>query len=356
VQLEEAGHLGIRLIEDLGGPVEDPVVERVDVAAHGGHRIGVAEYLLDVEQVEGVSAALGRGAVQDPSRRPAEVVRAHVSQARLLGTKARNRRGIVGQPQDIRLSFNEAADIYNQIRPSYPPEVFDVLFGSLPPTPEIVEVGPGTGQATRDLLAHGATVRAVEIGPMMAARLRANLPSDRLQVIVGDFETVNLTPASADALFSATAYHWISPKGQTERPAAILRPGGLVAIVDLVQVASPTDHGFFAAAQPIYERYGEGHTGPPAPTREEVDPPMRTALDADGRFDTVTLRCYDWDLTYSASDYRKLMVSYSGTQMMEPAARVGLLDDMESFIRSDFDGHVTRPLVVALTMAVFSGR
>ena len=38
-----------------------------------------------------------------------------------------------------------------------------------------------------------------------------------------------------------------------------------MAIVDLIQVDSPKDAGFFAAAQPIYERHGQGHAGPSAP-------------------------------------------------------------------------------------------
>ena len=124
-----------------------------------------------------------------------------------------------------------------------------------------------------------------------------------------------------------------------------------MAIVDLIQVDSPEDAGFFAAAQPIYERHGQGHSGPPAPTRESVDPKIRAVLDEDRRFDSVDVRQYDWDQTYSASDYRNLMLSYSGTQMMEESDRVGLLDDMESFIRNDFGGVVTRPLVVTLTTA-----
>ena len=162
---------------------------------------------------------------------------------------------------------------------------------------------------------------------------------------------MDIVAGEADAVFSATAYHWISREAQTDRPAAILRPGGIVAIVDLIQVDSPDDGGFFAAAQPIYERYGEGHTGPPAPTRESVDPPIRVGAGADRRFESVAVRRYDWNQTYSASDYRNLMLSYSGTQMMEESDRVGLLDDMESFIRNDFGGVVTRPLVVTLTTA-----
>lgn len=257
----------------------------------------------------------------------------------------------VGRPDDIRLSFNEAAEIYDEVRPSYPVGLFDALFQLLPPEPEMVEVGPGTGQATKDLLSRGASVHAIEIGPAMAAKLRSNLPSDRLQVSVSDFETMAIAPGSADAVFSATAYHWISREAQLDRPAAILRPGGIVAIVDLIQVASPDDRGFFAAAQPIYERYGEGHTGPSAPTRERADPSIRAPLEADRRFDFVAVRRYDWNQSYSASDYRHLMLSYSGTRMMDEAERVGLLDDMESFIRNDFDGVITRPLVVTLTTA-----
>lgn len=260
----------------------------------------------------------------------------------------------MGRSDDIRLSFNGAAAIYDGVRPSYPADLFDALFDLLPFEPEIVEVGPGTGQATKDLLARGASVHAIEIGPAMAAKLRSNLSSCRLRVSVGDFEVTAIASGGADAVFSATAYHWISRDAQTDRPAAILRQGGIMAIVDLIQVDSPDDLGFFAAAQPIYERYGEGHTGPAAPDRGSVDPAIRAVLAADSRFDSVFVRRYDWNQTYSASEYRNLMLSYSGTQMMDESDRLGLLDDMESFIRNDFGGVVTRPLVATLTTAALT--
>jgi SAM-dependent methyltransferase len=257
----------------------------------------------------------------------------------------------VEPPTDIRRSFNEAAAIYDEIRPSYPGQLFDALFELLPGEPEIVEVGPGTGQATRELLARGASVHAIEIGDAMAATLRSNLPSDRLWVTVADFEDVPIPPSSADAVFSATAYHWITPGAQTARPATIVRTGGVVAIVDLIQVDCPSDLGFFAAVQPIYERHGQGHTGPPAPSRDRADPPIRSVLAADARFEHAAVRRYDWDQSYSAADYRKLMRSYSGTQMMNAADRAALLDDVEAFIERDFDGRITRPLVATMTTA-----
>jgi SAM-dependent methyltransferase len=260
----------------------------------------------------------------------------------------------VDRPDDIRLSFNEAAEIYDEVRPSYPSRLFDELFNVLPADPLIVEVGPGTGQATKDLLARGAWVHAIEIGPAMAATLRSNLPSDRLRISVGDFEATDIE-SGADAVFSATAYHWISGASQTDRPAAILRPGGVVAIVDVIQVDSPDDLGFFASAQPVYERYGQGHRGSPAPSRGNVDPAIRAVLEADRRFGSAVVRRYDWNQTYTAADYRKLMLSYSGTQMMEESNRLGLLDDIESLIQTGFGGSVTRPLVITLTTARLIG-
>jgi SAM-dependent methyltransferase len=257
-------------------------------------------------------------------------------------------------PTEPRRSFDGVAEIYHGIRPSYPPLMFDELFRLLPGNPAILEVGPGTGQATRDLLSRGASVYAVDISPAMAAKLREVLPSPALTVTVGDFEEVDVAEHGFDAVFSATAYHWISPAAQVDRPASVLKHGGTVAIVDFNQVSSPADKVFFAAAQPIYERYGEGHTGPPAPERNAVDPPIHRALRGDRRFSNVEVHAYDWDQTYSAADYRKLMLSYSGTQMMTPPARRGLLDDMENFVRQQFDNQVTRPIVVTLTTARLS--
>jgi SAM-dependent methyltransferase len=253
--------------------------------------------------------------------------------------------------KDRRLTFNDVAQLYDGIRPGYPAQMFDELFAQLPPRPDVIEVGPGTGQATRDLLDRGAHVHAIEIGPAMAEMLRANLPTEHLEISVGDFDVLDIPERSADMVFSATAYHWVSADAQVDRPATLLKPGGTLAIAELIQVDAPEDQGFFAAVQPIYQRYGEGHTGPAAPTRGNVDPPMRQALVADRRFRDVRLRRYDWDQTYSAADFRTLMASYSGTQMMDEADRTGLLDDIESFAHEHFEGTVTRPLVVTLTTA-----
>jgi SAM-dependent methyltransferase len=254
-------------------------------------------------------------------------------------------------PSDIRLSFDRVASMYHEIRPHYPAELFDVLFSWLPDRPKIVEVGPGTGQATGDLLAHGAPVTAVELGPQLAERLRQEIASPDLNVVVADFEEVELEPGAFDCVFSASAYHWISPQGQRDRPAELLHAGGVLAIVELVQVQSAIDRGFFDAVQPIYQKYGEGGAREVTPSREAATARIYASLQNDPRFTDLAAYHFDWDQTYTSAQYRKLMTSYSGTQMMEPARRQGLLDDIEQFITSQFGGQVTRPLVIILVLA-----
>jgi SAM-dependent methyltransferase len=252
---------------------------------------------------------------------------------------------------DPRLTFDGVAETYHAIRPGYPTALFDELFAVLPTDPLVLEVGPGTGQATRNLLARGATVHAVELGSNLAAALRRELPSARLAIEIGDFERVPAGEATYDGVFSASAYHWIDPRLQVDRPAALLKPGGVLAVVGLVQVDAPEDRGFFASAQPIYERHGLPHEAPPAPARPDVDSELRARLEAEPRFEDVRVHRYDWDQTYTAAGYRSLQETYSTTQLMPPDARRALLRDLESFIREHFDDRVTRPLVATLTLA-----
>lgn len=256
-------------------------------------------------------------------------------------------------PRDIRLTFDGQVDVYERVRPQYPALLFDELFSWLPDAPAMIEVGPGTGQATGDLLARRALVTAVELGPRLASRLRQKFVDvPLLDVVVGDFEHVPLPAASFDCVFSASAYHWIAPAAQVDRPAELLRPGGVLAILELVQVDSDTDQGFFDAAQAIYEKYGEGRGDEDVPPpRPEATARMLTPLQDDERFTDVTSLLYDWDQTYTSAQYRQLMQSYSATQMMEPGARDGLLREMKAFIDEHFGGTVTRPLVVAFVLA-----
>ena len=85
------------------------------------------------------------------------------------------------QRDALRATFDQDADAYDRSRPVAPDDVFDEVMrrASWSAGSTVVEIGPGTGQATRHLAARGLDVVAVELGPHLAERARANLAAFR---------------------------------------------------------------------------------------------------------------------------------------------------------------------------------
>lgn len=256
---------------------------------------------------------------------------------------------------DRRRTFDEAATIYHDARPEYPEAIFDRLMGLVPSHPRVIEVGPGTGQATEPLLQRGATIRAIEIGPRLAEQLVHRLDGfvepDKLEVIVGDFEDVEPDGWMADAVVSATAYHWISPAEQLARPRRWLTPTGRLAVIDTMQVESAVDGGYFEQSQPIYASYAQG-TGGASQLPETVRPVIHDRMTNDPSCTDVTLDRYRWDQTYTSQAYRALLNTYSGTLAMPEPARTALVDDLVELV-DDLGGTLTRPLVITLATCRF---
>jgi len=255
-------------------------------------------------------------------------------------------------PDDIRLTFDQVPDLYDRVRPTYPAALLDVLFARLPDEPHIVESGPGTGQATRDLLARGAFVTAVEIGPRLAATLATKLAdSDRLRVVNAPFETAELPHHAFDGVVSACAYHWIEPARRATRPHDLLKPGGWLGVIELTQVESDVDRGFFDRVQPIYDSFGEPRIDGTPPTHQSAAPAFVDELTASGLFDDLEVHREVWDQTYTSAQFRELMLTYSNMRMMPPADRDALVAQLIAVVDDELDGVITRPLVAMLTLA-----
>ena len=135
-----------------------------------------------------------------------------------------------------RAVFDSIADAYDAGRPSYPDGLFDDLLSRMVvPTgaaPEVLEIGCGTGQASRSLVERGCVVTAIELGPRLAEKAQQNLAAfgDRFRVVVGDFETERLPAGSFDLVASASAFHWIDPTVGLPKVAELLRATGILAL------------------------------------------------------------------------------------------------------------------------------
>lgn len=123
--------------------------------------------------------------------------------------------------------FRDQAATYARIRPGYPRALFECLRAWIGPlaAPSILDVGAGSGQATRDFATWpGATVVALDREPAM---LRS-LPADpAIHPVVATAEALPFREATFDLVVAAQAAHWFDFSAFCDETMRVLRPGGI---------------------------------------------------------------------------------------------------------------------------------
>lgn len=129
---------------------------------------------------------------------------------------------------DRALSFGARAAAYERFRPGYPVELFDLVMAyAARPVRTALEIGAGTGKATRLFARGGITVTATEPDPAMLAELREHVPPG---VTTRQAAFEDLRPGQTYGLvYAAASLHWTDPEGRWPRMAALLEPGGVFA-------------------------------------------------------------------------------------------------------------------------------
>jgi SAM-dependent methyltransferase len=124
-------------------------------------------------------------------------------------------------------SFGAAADLYDAVRPSYPPEAARWLLGERPC--RVADLGAGTGIFTRVLVSLGHDVVAVEPDDEMRRKLGERAPA--IQGLAGSAEAIPLADASLDGVTAAQAHHWFDEPAAFAEIARVLRPGGVYGVL-----------------------------------------------------------------------------------------------------------------------------
>jgi SAM-dependent methyltransferase len=253
--------------------------------------------------------------------------------------------------EQLRQTFGEDADLYDRVRPTYPIDLYDELAALLDVSrPRVLEIGPGTGQATRPMVERGWSVTAVELSPDLARVARRNLPD--VEVIVADFDSWELPAPRFDLVISATAFHWLDPATRVQRCADVLRPGGLLAVVSTHHVAGGSQQ-FFRDAQGCYKRFTDDadKDGGDGPQPADTIPQDASEFDESGRFGPAEFRRYEWEQAYSAAEYLQLLSSYSGHRALTSERRDGLYDCIGALIEAA-GGSVTKRYLTELSAAI----
>lgn len=138
--------------------------------------------------------------------------------------------------------FDELAAEYDRHRPGYPDRLIDRAceLAALNPGDRVLEIGCGTGQLTRGLLARHLSVTAIEPGAHLAELARQRLRGvGELEIVEARFEDANLPRPRFQAVLSASAIHWVDPDVSWRRAADALVSGGTLALIQYVGLREP---------------------------------------------------------------------------------------------------------------------
>ncbi len=186
-----------------------------------------------------------------------------------------------------------------------------------------LEIGAGTGKATRVFAQGGIAVTATEPDAAMLAEMRKHMPAN-VTTVQATFEDLPLD-TSYDLVYSAAALHWTNPEGRWDRMAALVRPGGVFASFGApIQLADPALKEAARAARAPYLE----DDGVPSPDGTPADHPMQwpgTELQQSEWFTDVQQKVIERRLTITAHDYIGHLSTVSAYVMLDPAdSRPGL--------------------------------
>jgi SAM-dependent methyltransferase len=251
--------------------------------------------------------------------------------------------------------FDRAAAEYDA-RPGYPERVFEILAErcGLGPGTRVVEVGPGTGQATRPLLDRGARVTAVEPGAALATELRRRTAGRPLTVVEADFEPAPLDDEAFDLVVAATSFHWVDTAAGLDRAAGLLVDDGAVALWWTIWGDPDRPDPFHEALSPVLRRKApELLTDDASGTAHFRDVEERGgAMAGHPAFADADHESIRWEGRHDPAELRAIFATYSGWIALAEPRRTELLDDVAALVQDTFGGVVVRPY----RTEVFTGR
>lgn len=254
-------------------------------------------------------------------------------------------------PMHLARSFDEVADLYEAHRPGYPDALLADLMAEarLGPNDAILELGCGTGQATRGLAPFGRRVLAIDPGVELVGVARRRLKAfPHVHFEVSTFEDWTPGPPAYRLIVSAQAFHWIDWGVALPKSAAVLPPGGMLAC--FAHVPEPPPAPFLGVFEPIYGRL--------APELW-VDPPERWywpngafahGLAASGLFEPAEHRVYPATRTYSAQGFVDYLRTRSDYRALGPERLDALLGAVAEAVR-DGGGTIEMDMPAHLHMA-----
>jgi len=243
---------------------------------------------------------------------------------------------------------------YDAARPGHAARVYEILVErcGLQAGTSVLEVGPGTGQATRRLVLLGADpLVALEPNPALAAYLDDSFGA-RVDIWVVALEDAELPDGHFDLAVAASSFHWVEEELGLAKLFAAVRPGGWIALWWTLFGEGDEPDAFIVATSPLLDNLQA------SPTRGAEGRPAH-ALDTEARlgalgaagFEDANHEIVRWEASWDTEGIRALYGTFSPIARLQESRKTEILDGVAHIADRDFGGRVNRTLVTSLYIA-----
>ncbi|MBO5724874.1 MAG: methyltransferase domain-containing protein [Lentisphaeria bacterium] len=159
---------------------------------------------------------------------------------------------------EFRKIFDTIPEAFDRYRTRYCPELFASLLeqGQITESSTVLELGPGTGQATEPLLDSGCDYSCIELGSNFAGVLQRKYGSrSGFHLIHDDFITHDFGEKKYDLIYSAATIQWIPESVAFPKTFALLKPGGMLAMFLTRRDYKTPNPALYEKIQQAYTRY-----------------------------------------------------------------------------------------------------
>lgn len=159
---------------------------------------------------------------------------------------------------EFRRVFDTIPDEFDKYRGRYCPELFyDLIeYADVGPGKSVLELGPGTGQATDPILNTGCDYHAIELGKNLANKMQQKYGRyTNFSLVNDDFITYNFGNQRFDMIYSAATIQWIPEEIAFTKTFDLLKPGGVLAMMLANNDFKTPDENLYNKIQEIYSKY-----------------------------------------------------------------------------------------------------
>ena len=258
--------------------------------------------------------------------------------------------------QNQAASFEKVATAYEKGRVGYPDNIYKIieLYTKLNSDSSILEVGCGNGVATEEIFNYfGSTITAIDPGLSLLEIAKSKVKNEKIIFMNTDFEDLDIDEP-VDAIFSATAFHWIDKRNKyTKSYHDLKNDGSLVLYWNNYGI---DDEKAFHEIQNIYSQYhpnGTPETDVRQLQREKIEDRKKEIINIEF-FSLLVHHESVHKITMNSEEYVNLLKSFSNNSVLPHRQISQFYTEITKYIQSKED-KISVKITVNLEIAKKNG-